>query len=613
MASSTNIFEKEENVQCGKHLESLSRVKWFMRILFLAIIPINIIIYLLGAYQTLQFLDQTITAVLVNQGMLFNYNQIQDAIVTFMMISTGYYTSTGSTLTSTTISQLQDLKHSNLYNSIDYIVSENYDNTWLDVVFSEIKINVDQLLIDQLESAVWGDSFDGLYFNYDEVFREIFNSAIRLGDLDVADITYTQTDVQFFNQNVKKQVTANLGDVINFEIQELDSQVTFSENLSTWMLVGEVIMFALSLIVLFKLILNVIYCFRVILEVFSFIDDAKIKETQNYYRRLLVTFKETLGGAVFDDNASTVSRKSKAATDRGLLSNEQRNQKKLKTIEDQGFLSRVRARVLFFYLISVLVCCSFTVIFQVTTSKMLDRLQVLLNDGKFYFDSITNIPDMMMSLKQLQYNATSYELFIAPNIQLLIEELGNISKIVPLEETGYDFEVAFNQITFKDACTYFEGELNAQNYTSYQKCTEVALGKLAGGVFAFKQYFKDKALSQLTLSGSSQVNEVDVNMVYELDMGVETLKIIITKLLEMWETESKSRLQWTNNLLIGIIVGVSVLNIIMFIVAENLVAGTLRRTFFFYREVYNRNMLMDALTYEKRIKALLVKSKILQK
>lgn len=614
MTYSSNLFEKEENFQCHKHLQSLTRVKWFMRILFLAVIPINIIIYLIGANQTLQNLVRTVDEVYVNQIVLQNYNQIQDSVITLLMLNNGTY---DSVITPDAKSVLADLKMNNLRESVSLLKQRNYDDSWMKVLYSEMRNNQLSLLANNTETLIFGDEYDGVQFSYDEVIRDIFNAAERLALLHLDNMTDTETTVQFFNENVKKLVTAKLEDVIDYEISMLEGKMSSSQNLSIGMLIFEVCIFGISFLIIFRLILNVTNCFKVILEVFTFIDDQKIKETLNYYRRLGTNLRETLGMHFnFDDNASTISKsskKSKAVSDRKQQNYDHRIQKKIKGITENGLLNITRRQVLVFYVLSVLVCSSFTISFQLVSSGLLRKLQNLLSDGQQYFSTATNIPDMMMSLKQWYHNDTNYQLYLYPYIQPLITELSNVSSVVPLKDNGYDFETVYNQLMFNDGCSYFQSQLSSENVTNFDSCKTAALGKLSGGIVSFKEYLKVKTLPNLQMQTEQHIDEVTAPLIYDLDMAVEVLKVIINQLLEIWKSEAQESISWTNRLLIGVIIAVSISNFLVFIISENLVVGTLRKKFLFYRELYNRNMLTDALIQEKRIKALLVKAKVLQK
>lgn len=608
MAFTSNIFQKEDNFHCSKHLATLSHVKWFMRIIFLAVIPLNIFIYIFGADKTLTQFRKTVSTVLASQIQFQDYNQAQDSIITLMMIQDNSYNG----IQPDEINQLLVTKAENLNNSTQNIRSKNYDNYWMEVLYNDIPS--DNNNISSSSSVEFNDELDNVTFFYDAIFQQMLNSVNRINDLDSSSITSNNLDVNFFNQNAKKQVTSKIRVVIDAEIRNLKNVVQRSGTLAIIMLIIEVLLFLISLAAIFKLILKVINCFKIMLEVFTYIDDEKIKETESYYRRVLNHYKITVGEVVEiaddDDDGSTISKKSRPTTSNANQASQQNRPKKAKGVLAHGFLKQTRFKVIIFYIISVIMSSAMSVCLQYITSHMLNQLEILLTDGQKYFQSVSYIPDVMMALKQKQFNKTTYELYIYPNIKDEISELKSADLSVPLNDNGYEFESIYNEIVSRDACSYFKDALNNEPTTNYAYCQQVVLGKLASGMFFFKSYFQANALSKLNFQDNSTM---DISMLFELDMGVETLKVVVNQLLQAWQTETFQKLDWTDQVLMAIISMVSILNFVIFVLAEYLVAGTLQEKFLFYREVYNRNMLTEALTQDKKIKYTLVNIKVIQK
>lgn len=604
MAYTSNIFQKEDNLQCSKRLLALNRLKWSMRTIFLAVIPINIIIYIIGAHTTLDQFHTTVSTVLTSQLQFQDYNQAQDSVVSLMMIKDNVY----NQIDATDLQQFISTKQENLDESIESISSTNYNNYWLEVVYSDMRAKD---TINQTEYVQFDDEFSKFNFTYDTIFQQMLESLMRISNIDPTLVNTQNTDAKFFNENVKKQLTSKIRAVIDSEILNLKGIVQRSGNLAIAILIVELIIFILSLFFIFKLIFNVISCFKEMLRVFAYIDDEKIKETEAYYKRVLTNYRITTGEITGeDDNASIASRRSRAVTNNTSNNNQQNRPKKAKGISEEGFLKKTRFRVLVFYIMSALVCSAFTICLQYVTNHLLDRLEVLLSDGQKYFQSISYLPDMMMALKQKQFNITVYENYIYPNIQDQIRELQSSDLATPLDQTGYNFEEIFNNAVSGDSCTYFKDALNEEPVVNYEYCKQVVLGKFTSGILYFKNYFQNNELLRLNLQDNSTV---DVFTLFELDMGIETLKIISEQLLQLWQAETFDHLGWTSRILALVISLVSIFNFVIFILAEILVVGTLQKSFLFYREVYNRNMLTEALTQDKRIKYILVKIKVIQK
>lgn len=91
-----SVYHKEENMLIDKNFYRLNNVKWFMSFLFFVMLPINVIVYLVGANSTFSDISNSIQSVFLNEVLKRDYLRIHDAMATYILYNQGKYNNLNS-------------------------------------------------------------------------------------------------------------------------------------------------------------------------------------------------------------------------------------------------------------------------------------------------------------------------------------------------------------------------------------------------------------------------------------------------------------------------------------------------------------------------------------
>jgi hypothetical protein len=287
--------------------------------------------------------------------------------------------------------------------------------------------------------------------------------------------------------------------------------------------------------------------------------------------------------------------------------------KKFKKVNAKDFMRKDTINILAFYLVSIILCFCLSVIFHFESKLTSDAIQEALSDGEEFIQLNPIYISSLIGLKELYYNSTTYKKY---NLPYMEDDLGFLEHTI--STTVFKSDLEFVQ-TFKSImgpasespCLTYKSEMSSSQFSH---CKTFALGTLDAGLINFHSYYSDLVYRILTLTNGNNFGDVTPDKVYEFGQLINIIDtIFMEETLSEWRDNMNSYLNSKERYLAILIAIVSVLNVLVYFVAREGVVGSLNKRFLFYRKIYNDYMLAEAPVKEKRIKAVLVKYKLLNR
>jgi len=601
-----SIYQKEDNLTIDKNFVSLNNVKWFIRVLFFVLIPLNLIIYFVGPFRTYKKLEESVRNIYTNEDNRRNYIRCHNAITTVLLDNEGYF-DTLKTSNPTGIASMLAEQLSILHSSYTQILEESSIDEWTVVLYRYAPTVASQTTVD------FEGSFNGAVVEIENAIQKLTNSLFQITLYDESEIVGTDSELQFYRYNSFEKFNKILGGVTTNIFSSSADNFDSTENLSIIILILEGLLFFISFWFILRLILVVIWSLREILVIFTAIDNKQISETEKYYRRLLeylevsnrqyFTMSETFGFS-FGRRETVQSKSLRYGDDQKLKS------KKFKKVNAKDFMRKDTINILAFYLISIILCFCLSVIFHFQSKLTSDAIQEALSDGEEFIQLNPIYISSLIGLKELYYNQTTYEKYNQPYME---DDLSLLEHTITTTvfKSDLEFVQTFKSIMDANPCATYESEMDSSQYTH---CESFALGRLATGLINFHSYYSNLVYRILTLSNQNNFGDVGPEEVYEFGQLINIIDtIFMEETLSEWRDNMNTYLNSKERYLAILIAIVSVLNVLVYFVAREGVVGILNKRFLFYRKIYNDYMLAEAPVKEKRIKAVLVKYKLLNK
>lgn len=601
LAPFQSIYQKEDNLQINNHFRSLNNVKWFIRILFLIVIPINIIQYVTGPLQTFNSLDKAVNNIFENEDLRKDYFRAHDSIITILLDNAGQYDTLKATIPAR-ITALLDLCNWTLADAYNSVTNSNSKNEWTSVLYDYIP------KVQSTTSMHYEGPFANMTVAADNALQKLPNALSQIVTYNQSKFTEDDEELVFYRSNSFQKFNTFLTEVTNEIFNSLQDDFNGTEKLSTFILVAEGVMFFLSFFGILRLIILVIRSLKEILRTFTAIENDYLENTQRYYYRLHEYLEAAKSQYINVDMESDLLKRSTRDVNSKFGENpEARFQKKFKNITDKTFMQKDSVRILMYYGVFILLSCGLAIALHLETLASLDTLQTALVDGQTFLRLNPTYLVSLIALKELFYNKTFYTEFDYPYMDDTVQQLNHI-----LNRTLFKSDMSF--VTFIDSfmdgtpCDTFKSSLSVQQY---EDCKNFALGELASGLISFHNSYKNVIIDTLTMQDFSNF-AVTIETVYDYGQLIWIIdSIFMEQALAKWRTNMESFLSSKENLLVILIVAVSVLNVVVFFGAERGVVGSLNEKFLLYRKIFNKYMLGDALVREKKIKSRLVKLRLL--
>jgi hypothetical protein len=219
----------------------------------------------------------------------------------------------------------------------------------------------------------------------------------------------------------------------------------------------------------------------------------------------------------------------------------------------------------------------------------------------------------MVAVKELLNDKSEYTTYVYPYLENVLLELENT-----LDSSIYRSDldwVKFTKNIYEGTpCDTYKDQFFGTDDVRYKECKQFALERLSTGLVGFHTFFRDKVIDFLNLKAEGRFGDLDIDLVYECGQLITIINdIFMEQILLKWKTDTVEFMASKQRLLIIFLIVISVCNLLVFVIAEKGVVGTLRERFLFYRKIYNKFMLSEALMREKKIIATLKKYKLLNK
>ena len=604
LAPFQSIYQKEENSMIDSSFRSLNRVKWFIRLLFSIIIPLNIALFFAGANSSFNTLDQAVNDVYLNEKLKKDFLRAYDTIVTVLLNNAGMFASL-TIADSTMVDNLVIDEMATLQSSYKDILSGNDKNEWTNVLYKYLPT------VQDTTSMNYKGVFQGLTIDSENSIQKLINSLSEIILYDYAGYVTTDLEIQSYRSNSFEKFNIFLSDVTSRIFTTLDENFARTERLSTYVVVAEGVIFFISFCVVFRLIIVVIRSLKEILLTFTAIDNKYLSTTQQYYHNLRSNLESSVDQYINDGISRIPLQKSaRDNLNKSIKQSDMKPQKMFRSIDGGNFMKSYCYTILFYYFFSIMLSCGLTVVFHVETQVSLQNLNTTLTDGQVFLKLNPSYLVSLIALKEIMLGKTFYQQYDLPYMTQTLVQLeqslkGNMFKS---KQPFVDYTMKY----FDGApCETFKSSLtNAQ----YSDCANLDLPRLSNGLKVFHNYYGDYVLDTLQLNDDTMFGTVSMDDVYKIGQLIRIIDgVFMDHTVSLWQDNMESFLASKEKLMIILIVVLSALNVIVFIIAEKGVVGTLNDRFSFYRKIFNKYMLGEALAREKRIKSRLVKYKVLNK
>jgi len=606
-----SIYQKEDNMMIDRNFTSLNNVKWFIIILFLMLVPLNIIIYLVGPFTTYKQLKKSVNNIYLNEDIRRNYMRCHNSFISILLNNEGTFDSiTGSNTDA--YEYFNTYPSERLATAYEDLISESTSDEWMIILYQYAPE------VTQYTSVDYQGSFEGATVTVSHAIRRLQQTVQTIEAYTTSEYVGDDEDLTFFRVNSMEKFNKILGDATREIFNAIDDKFNSTENLSIIILIMEGLLFFFSFWIILRLILIVIRSLRECLAIFAAIDNKQIIETENYYKRLLEYLEVSNKQYITLDNgpgANSILTKKEEDLIKSTRRREEKKEgagKKFKNIHSGRFMRNDTIRILTFYLISIILCFLLSGLFHLMNKLSIDSIQNALADSQKFIELSPTYVTTLVALKELTYNSTEYKTYILPYIS---DVLGEVSTV--LGTSGYTSDLNFIKNTYMnvlqgDPCSTFKTYM--EDDQQYEDCNNLGYGGLARGLLPFHNYYKDIVSDTLAMTDSQDYGDVGIQKIYEYGQLIRIIDdLIMEKLLIWWKQDMDTYVNSKEELIAILIAIVSVLNVVVYFGARSGVVGTLQDRFLFYRKIYNEYMLAEAPVKEKRIKAVLVKYKLLNR
>jgi len=594
-----------------RNFRSLNNVRWFIIILFLMLVPLNIIVYLVGPFTTYKELKRSVTNIYLNEDLRRNYLRCHNSFITILLNNNGVFDDQTSTNPDAD-EYFNTYPSERLKTAYADLTAESTTDEWMIILYEYAP------QVTETTSVDYEGAFAGATVTVSHGIRKLQQTVQNLVSYPLSDFVGDDADLTFFRVNSFEKFNQILGDATRKIFKSIDDQFNSTENLSIIILVVEGLLFFFSFWIILRLIIIVIRSLREALAIFAAIDNKQIIETENYYKRLLeyleVSNKQyiTVEGAQGANSILTKKEEDLIKSTRRREEKKEGAGKKFKNINSGRFMRQDTLRIVTFYLISILLCYALSAIFHFMNKVSIDAIQNALTDSQRFIELSPTYVTTLVALKELTYNSTEYQKYVLPYMQDVLSEVGTV-----LGKTGYVSDLDFIQETYMkvldgNPCENFKNYMETEQ--QYQDCVDLYYSRLPKGLLTFHNYYKEVVAKVLALDTQYNYGSITSEQIYELGQLIRIIDdVIMEKLLVWWKADMDTYVASKEELIAILIAIVSVLNVVVYFIARQGVVGRLQDRFLFYRKIYNEYMLAEAPVKEKRIKAVLVKYKLLNR
>lgn len=596
-----SVFHKEENGIIPKEFKNLNKLKWFFYFFFTLMTPLALAVYFLGLNKSLGLVSTSVSNIYSNEKLRRDFLKAADAMLTVAMYAAGRFNG----ITDITAAQLQGM----IENKLD-IITESYNDI---LVLSDqdefIKILYEYVpRIQETKTISYGGSFSDT-ITTENLLQKLMNDLSAITSFNVIDFIRYNRQFLLFQKYGVDTFDRVLFDVSFNFFQDIDESFDSSHFLLIWFAIAICAAFLFGGIFVIRLILIVIQSLKQILISFTAIDLHTIKETEDYYQRLLYFFTASTSQFLYDQPQKSFFRDIEGAPLRPRKPKE-KFQKKNRQIQENKFLKKETRIILSYFIIGLLLYAGLNLLFFLIAYTTIRNTTEVLHDAKELVKLDTTYTSALMGLKFLVVDptATFYQQNVKNSLTNTLNslEMTLSTEIITAESEFSDFVRGF---LHGEVCQDFR----FMEPDQAEECENFALGRLSTGLAPFHNYFSGLVLKVLQLQTKFS-DVLNIDLVYEYGELIDIInEAFMERGFELWKEETQNEVIQHERTFIGLIVGLVVLNAGIFVLVGVKIIRLLQRRFLFFRRVYNKYMLTEALNKEKLIKAALVKHQLLNR
>jgi len=609
-SNNENLFLKEDTVKAHKSLKIITKIKWFIRLLFLGIFSLSLITYFLGPFSEFQTLKNKSNKIYLTKSNELKILQGYNVLMNFLFINSGYFSgilSSNSSLADYRRFQKEDF--SMIYR---FLIDLNQDPLMKNVLFDSSvfpSLNIEYSTEFINTKDLYEIQNKDLLFLYIEKLNNIYNSTDFIVDI-------TDPDIVFFRRYILPTLINLLKNIQIKLFNSINTTKIYINDFMLYILLIEVSLLLLTFVVLLRYILQVTNSFQTIIEIFTYIDNVDVRAIKRRFLDMLKSIAKTTKTLQEDDNLTEKTDKFSRGTltDIGkkteIQDKSEQQFKKLKKFKVGNFLWNMKKRVLFYYFFFILVSSCLSIGFYFLVKQTTGQIETLLLNGETIIGLIDGDSILLVALKENVYNSTNYQENIYEKIAQELPELLRLQSNLYIKEIDFaEFDQVSYAYFYTNPC-YAYGKLNSEEI---QECLNISLGKLSFGMVSFNNYFFSKIFDFLTIKTEGKFGNLTENEVFEFDRAIYYSNQFILDILRVWSLDMSNVLDNSyKNLTIYLSFMMFTL-IGAFIIAENLVVGKLKSSYKYYRGIYNNFMPTELVSKERLIKAKLVLANVLNK
>ncbi|CAD8195861.1 unnamed protein product [Paramecium octaurelia] len=619
-----NIFRKEDNNRPRKFLIKIAYLTWFLRIMFVAIITLNLLTYFLKPFVEFNPMISQANRILALSQMQTTMIETYDTLLDLLIY--------------------QDEPDYNEMGMSDQLAYYNYQLSKVQESYDYIKLQIKDL--DQLQTFLDDDIFYSSAISDESIIGQA-NTTLILDSKDFfTKFIMLEHQISMMNASsleimspsdplvkfIRHVTIPQLYNQLNNAVMDLQTMVLEKSNsISDFVIVILSIEGSLLASGFFGLLIIIFWIsqtYKAVLKIFILIqknDLNKIVKQQKFiehqFKYIIAKDQEIAGvqpKGVYQRVNSISSKHNFQLQQNFLLINEEEeqnmNKKREKNIIDRQWLKSLTLKLYATYVLLVLLQAGTSFAFFFSLKQASSNISQLIQIGQVSISDFSNNQLLLVSVKERYYNEDNYESNYLPQVKALLEiQIESIKKTPQIDNPGWgNYYNGFQAIYFDNLCDYLFNQSQLTT-TESSDCEQLVNGKLKAGIVAFNQYFLSNVQDYVLLN-ADRFGFINSKIIWNLNSCVDYVKTAFKYLLTEWAQDLNQLIDSNITLILVLLIVMQLLQLIVFLaIAEMYLVDQLNKAFSFYRLVYKSYMPNDIIQKEKIIRAQLIRYNIIKK
>ncbi|CAD8096084.1 unnamed protein product [Paramecium primaurelia] len=619
-----NIFRKEDNNKPRKFLIKIAYLTWFLRIMFVAIITLNLLTYFLKPFLEFNPMISQANRILALSQMQTTMIETYDTLLDLLIFRNE--------------SDFNDMGMSDKLTYYNYQLSsiqESYEFLKLQIkdldqlqTFLDDNIFYSNAILDE---SILGQANTTLTLDSKDFFTKFIMLEHQISMMDASLLEIIGPSDPFV-KFIRYVTIPQLYNQLNNAVMELQTIVLEkSDSISDFVVVIlsiEGSLLASGFFGLLVIIFWISQTYKAVLKIFILIqknDLNKIVKQQKFIEnqfKYIITKDLEISGiqpkGIYQRFNSLSSKHNFQMQQNFLLINEEEeqnmNKKREKNIIDRQLLKSLTLKLYATYIILVLLSAGASFAFFFTLKQASSDISNLIQIGQITISDFSDNQLLLVSVKERYYNEDNYESNYLPKVKSLLQsQIESVKQTPQIDNPGYgDYYNGFQTIYFDNLCHYLfnQSQLSSAEQTD---CETLVNGKLKDGIVAFNQYFLSNVQDYVLLN-IDRFGYINNKMIWNLNSCIDYVKAAFKNLLTEWANDLNQLIDSNITLVLVLLIVMQLFQLIVFLaIAEMYLVNQLNKTFSFYRLVYKSYMPNDIIQKEKIIRAQLIRYNIIKK